>query len=222
MNYKIWKWSLLGWLIPALISITFGILILFNLSNNTIIGITIGLIASFGITAICITGFLIEIFLRWRVIKYIHITTSFREVGIIAFRIDPQIKGKNRENAMNFLKDLVIEKDFLTQIRNSYALAEYLIPSGIFAPITFVTLKLIGTVELVYKGKAKRCRGFQRGNWCEVEWHKPHICKSLIEHELQHVILTKMFPKSSEWKQHQIMEEVARIRENKFNSQEQK
>ena len=71
------------------------------------------------------------------------------------------------------------------------------------APVTCVTLKPRGEVVIRRRNYERRCKGFQRGHWVEIENLRNSIV-SLTQHELKHVLATVAQPKMSEQEQHEI------------------
>jgi hypothetical protein len=205
--YPIWKWSLLGWIIPLVITLVIVVLVMVYAKDNPFIGIAITGAAVGVIGSICIFGLVTQVVVRASVrgsvvsvMDYQDTLVAYRMVGIppdYEFSLYPL-----RQHVQGVIDDLISDSGLLTSIRDKLSSVDVHYRSAGFPELVFVTFKKAGAVAYTDKrtGILRRARGLQRGRWCEIEAeHKgdivfKEVLISLVKHELAHVLIQRMQP----------------------------
>lgn len=221
--YSVWKWSFLGWILPGVLCLGLAILIIPEAPKNPAVATVLALMSTLGIAAICFIGFGIQILSRMRVAKYIVAFCNYgnkKKPKPVAFRVHPNIKPNRRSSSLEcprcraevFVGGLTEPGYLIPDIEQAYRKEGVSVSGDSWLPITFVTLKKPGTAFATFQGAKRRCRGIQRGHWCEVEYDGGlEYPIALIKHELSHVILSKTFPMWSVGKQHRVMKKLLNV-----------
>ncbi len=221
-QYPLWQHSFFGWLVPALIAITLMVVVLlYGEAKDPVIAKVITVLACGGIFTICFAGLLIQLSARWDVLSSMVSAHDYgtRNVPIpIAFCIRPGISSQDEVDAYSFCLQVSDEAGFIIRLTNAYQTKRPKEYEGTWAqPIVFVNVKSRGKVKF-WDGFAKvmrRVRGFQRGNWIEVEWLGEDTTRKLVLHELAHVICSASGLGTTTQQQHDIMKEVSSGQERK-------
>jgi len=215
-HYPLWKHSFFGWLAPALLVAVFTpIVVIYGTAEDKLVADIITILAGAGVFGICVAGVVIQLVARWGVLRSVIAARDYgtRRVPMpIAYRAHPNILEEDEIDVYDFCLRLADEISFILNLANAYK-ARY--PLGYNArwsqPIVFVTLKQEGTVSFWdrFAKTVRRVRGFQRGNWIEVEWtgDEEHT-RRLIRHELAHVLCSAGGLGATTQQQHDIIKEV--------------
>lgn len=221
--YSLWIWPMFGFAIPGVLALVLMVVLGVYAGDNETIGVIIGYAATITIAAICAMGLGIQLYQRHEVRKKVDTFVNY-DVGVerissqwptqyepkpIAFRRDGVkqtslwlrfMAGIDKVSPVNFLIAEVEDKLRDTGIRLKY--------KG-WQPITFVTFKPEGKVFWEWRGLRRRCRGIAKSHWCEVEWSNDlQRVRSLLVHELAHVILSASFPSMGTAQQHNVMRQA--------------
>jgi len=202
--YPIWKWSFLGWVIPALL--TFGVLVaIIACGSGTSASIVVGISTCVAIIVLCAMGLVLQIDARLEIILGVWFFNK-----PIAYRIDPAIKPPKDYIIARFVQS--IDKNITTEIYEKLHAAGLSVSPKAWDPVTFVTYKSEGQVKAIINGIERRARGLQKGHWCQIEWRgNREEALALTKHELAHVILRFSYPYSSVEAQHRLMKEYLNV-----------
>lgn len=221
--YPIWKWSFLGWILPGALCLVLAIQIIWEAPENPAIATILALVSTTGIAAICFIGFGIQMLSRMKISRYVVAFCNYgnkHKPKPVAFRVHPNIKPKRKGSSLEcprcraevFVRGLTEPGYLIPDMEQAYRKDGWSVSGDSWLPITFVTLKKPGTVFATFQGAKRRCRGVQKGHWCEVEYDGGlEYPLALIKHELSHVVLSKTFPMWSVGKQHRVMKDVLNI-----------
>ena len=203
--YPLYTWGMLGWLLPSLVALTLLILTLVFVGDNPGIGTTIGVVSAMGVWTICVMALYLQIDSRYRVLdKVVGFKDYFgySRSRPVAFR--SELPSPNPDFDA-FMQEVLGDETLIPNLEDAYKKRGILVGADAWLPVTFVTFKLPGTVTWTENGVYKRARGVQIGHWCEVEWLGAARTKSLLMHELSHVLLSECHPYLDESKQHEMI-----------------
>ena len=210
--YPIWKWSMLSWVIVGLVPLALLVATIYSAADNDPEGVAIAIISCLTLAGICTTALVFQILARVSLRKKVAGFVVYRRWGKktktsapVAFLLD----GVDDREASQFVSRLVESDALISDIEKKllYSTWRFVVSGKAWTPVTFVAFKEPGQVtRRLLSGVVQRCRGIQRGQWCEVEWNRDVlITLSVVRHELAHVAISMTAPGMSESKQHRLM-----------------
>ena len=210
--YPIWKWSMLSWVIVGLVPLALLVATIYSAADNDPKGVAIAIISCLTLAGICTTALVFQILARVSLRKKVAGFNVYRRWGKktktsapVAFLLD----GVDDREASQFISRLVESDALISDIEKKllYSTWRFVVSGKAWTPVTFVAFKKPGQVtRRLLSGVVQRCRGIQRGQWCEVEWDRDVLVTlSVVRHELAHVAISMTAPGMNESKQHRLM-----------------